>query len=456
MDITRKTGIADKIEKRCEHILIRLRQKFGWHLSGERLERLRKIYVGKSEEDIFCRYYGKLCEWSVAVLLLGVAVSVLVLAFPKSEGLLLDNRLRKEAPTGKESSAKLKVYSDKYEKEITVKIPRQTYTKEQIHAHFRAIKQRIEQTYLGENRSSEQIVKPLVLTTHFPNSAIDVSWDVGNSDLIQKDGTISSKHRSVSKQVTIRAILSYGKEKEVWAKQLTILPLKKTKQTRFWEQWEAMLAMNKERESSASILSLPKEVNGQIVHYAEQEETSYIGILFVFVLLFFLPILMERNVREQLSKREEQLQMDYPDFVERIVLLMGAGLTVRGAWQKIVSEYMASREVNGVKRYVYEEMQVALTEMENGLSEIRAYELFGKRTGLLSYMKLTTLLVQNLKKGSADLLQQLEYEVEDAFRVRKENAKTLGEKAGTKLLLPMALMLGIVFALILYAAFQGM
>jgi tight adherence protein C len=61
-----------------------------------------------------------------------------------------------------------------------------------------------------------------------------------------------------------------------------------------------------------------------------------------------------------------------------------------------------------------------------------------------------------MKKGSDDLLKALEYEVTDAFRQRKENAKALGEEAGTKLLMPMMLMLVIVFAIILYAAFHNM
>ena len=63
---------------------------------------------------------------------------------------------------------------------------------------------------------------------------------------------------------------------------------------------------------------------------------------------------------------------------------------------------------------------------------------------------------QNLKKGSGDLLEILEYEMTDAFEERKENAKMLGEKAGTKLLLPMGMMLIIVFVLIMYAAFAQM
>ena len=81
---------------------------------------------------------------------------------------------------------------------------------------------------------------------------------------------------------------------------------------------------------------------------------------------------------------------------------------------------------------------------------------FGRRISMLQYMKFSTLLVQNLKKGSDDLLRRMELEAEDAVRIRRELAKKQGEEAGTKLLLPMMLMLVVVFAMILTAAFRAM
>ena len=90
------------------------------------------------------------------------------------------------------------------------------------------------------------------------------------------------------------------------------------------------------------------------------------------------------------------------------------------------------------------------------LNEAKAYELFGRRTGLLKYMKFSTLLVQNLKKGSDGLLRILEYEAADVLKERRENARILGEQAGTKLLMPMVIMMAEVFAIIIYAAFQNM
>ncbi len=101
-------------------------------------------------------------------------------------------------------------------------------------------------------------------------------------------------------------------------------------------------------------------------------------------------------------------------------------------------------------------MLLAERQLENGMNEAGVYELFGKRTGLLKYIKFSTLLVQNLKKGSADLLKVLEYEAADTLKERRENAKILGEQASTKMLMPMIIMMAEVFAIIIYAAFQNM
>lgn len=51
---------------------------------------------------------------------------------------------------------------------------------------------------------------------------------------------------------------------------------------------------------------------------------------------------------------------------------------------------------------------------------------------------------QNLRKGTKGLSELLKLESIQAFEERKARAKRLGEEAGTKLLLPMFLMLVVV------------
>ena len=91
--------------------------------------------------------------------------------------------------------------------------------------------------------------------------------------------------------------------------------------------------------------------------------------------------------------------------------------------------------------------------MEKGISELEAYEHLGSRTDAVKYKTLATLLTQNLRKGSRELVNLLEQEAADAFEERKKQARILGEEAGTKLLFPMILMLGVVMAILMVPAF---
>ena len=90
------------------------------------------------------------------------------------------------------------------------------------------------------------------------------------------------------------------------------------------------------------------------------------------------------------------------------------------------------------------------------LEEAEGYENFGRRCDLQIYIRLGALLSQNLRKGTKGLSELLKLESIQAFEERKARAKRLGEEAGTKLLLPMFLMLVVVLIIVIVPAFLTM
>ena len=157
-----------------------------------------------------------------------------------------------------------------------------------------------------------------------------------------------------------------------------------------------------------------------------------------------------------MQEREWELRRDYAQMVSKLMLLMGAGSAVRTAWETMAQDYERKRKAGGKRRYVYEEMLLTCRELQNGVSEGRAYENFGLRCRLPCYLKLAALLEQNLKKGNKGLSALLRAEVTEAFEQRKELAREQGEKAATRLLLPMVLMLAVVMLLVLIPAGMSM
>ena len=228
------------------------------------------------------------------------------------------------------------------------------------------------------------------------------------------------------------------------------------------ERRERLLLAELAKEDEAAAYEegfwLPRQAEGEEVVWTEERSDSSLPI---FLLVIGLGIVqyrfMDDDLQKKLEKRERQLLLSYPEVISKLTLLMGAGLPVRAAFVRMASDYRKKRSDG--RNYVYEELLLACREMESGITEVEAYEHFGQRCRLPQYRKCVTLLVQNLKKGSAGLLAALQEEAQHSFEERKRNAREEGERAGTRLLLPMMMMLAVVMVLILVPAcfsFAGM
>ncbi len=126
-------------------------------------------------------------------------------------------------------------------------------------------------------------------------------------------------------------------------------------------------------------------------------------------------------------------------------------MTAKRAWKQIVRDYEKQKAFYGM-HHVYEEMILAWNEMESGITEANSYLNFGRRCDTQEYVRFSALLSQNLRKGTKGLTEILRTESIQAFEERKADARRMGEEAGTRLLLPMFLMLAIVLVIIMVPA----
>ena len=172
------------------------------------------------------------------------------------------------------------------------------------------------------------------------------------------------------------------------------------------------------------------------------------GLFAAFVVL----MKKSREAQEREMKRSEQLLMDYPALVMKFALLIQAGMTAGRAFRKIAGDYRRRNPDGG--RSAYDAVAAACYEMDKrsggtgGVPEIRRAVRADESNKTFS-----TLLIQNLQKGSRHMADILEQEALDAWDERKRKARVLGEAAATKLLLPMVMMLAVVMAIIMIPAF---
>ena len=210
-------------------------------------------------------------------------------------------------------------------------------------------------------------------------------------------------------------------------------------------------ADEKQREQEKMIL--PERLGKNEIRYYHPFNNRGMIVLTMSIMIgILLCALQKQNEKKELEDRKKQMLKDYPDIINKLTLYLGAGMTVKRAWRKVTEGYAREKE-EGKKRYAYEEMIQTCHEMDSGVTESESYENFGRRCDVQVYIRLGALLSQNLRKGTKGLTELLKLESIQAFEERKAQAKRLGEEAGTKLLLPMFLMLAMVLVIVIVPAF---
>jgi len=224
----------------------------------------------------------------------------------------------------------------------------------------------------------------------------------------------------------------------------------KEQKAKFSEQINRYLEKAEEDNPYEDKVMLPRKIEGEEIIWAERKDNSS-GILFLLSLLGALIVffLGNKDLQKEVEKKDAQIKAEYPALISKLTLYLGAGMSLRSSWEKTAAEGCKSKQTNPV----YREMLITYREIEGGIAEAEGYVRFGNRIRQQRYIRLMTLLVQNLKKGNAELLLQLRQEVYLSLEEHAGDVRKIGEETGTKLLFPMILMMGMVMVLIMVPAF---
>lgn len=349
----------------------------------------------------------------------------------------------------------LKENEKKVEESFTYSIRPRKYTDKEVRQFKKEAEDYVLERMKGDNESLNHVQSSLNLLVNIPSNPVKVSWNLGGQDLIMEDGTLNNKNLTEKTFVTIQASFSYEEQEEYKEIPIGIMPYSWSWEEQAKEGFLKMLKQLDERNKEEETYTLPSRTEGYSIEYRMPEKENAKKFFFCGGLGCVVTwIYWDEKTKKSRKKRDEECQLAYPNIVYKLTLLLGAGMTLRGAWQRIIQDYLKEKKGSPEKvRYVYEEMIITWNEMENGIPEIEAFAQFGKRMKLRPYLRFSSLITQNLKKGTKGFLLQLEAEAKEAQEERKQLARRLGEEAGTKLLFPMLIMLVIVLVIVMLPAF---
>ncbi|MBE5948424.1 MAG: hypothetical protein E7261_05265 [Lachnospiraceae bacterium] len=366
-------------------------------------------------------------------------------------------RLKRPSVGEGKEEYEINVLYDGIEKNITVPVEERQLEFAEARELLDAGLEEVLRIVEAENGDLSEVKRDLNLPAAVFDGMVSVSWRSSDRDYINDNGILNRegcRYMDETGQIVVMAaevsVQEYRAELEV---PVRISPDFFSEE----EKKENLIfdAIEKENDKSArdDYVGLPSEVEGKEALYYTLNESGWWKYIVLGVMAAMISMLFTKQQQDNAKKlRDKELKLAFAPIITKLTLLIGAGMSIRGAWEKIVNDYKKDEKKNAA----YEEMSKVYNEMQNGLSEGQAYVLFGKRSGLSSYVKLGNLLEQNLRKGTKGLTERLEHEVWEAFEERKALAYRLGEEAGTKLLLPMIMSLGIIIAFCVIPAFLNM
>ena len=281
------------------------------------------------------------------------------------------------------------------ETEISVAVGERAYTDEEAEEIFDRIWGEMPSRILGENPSLDQVRTDLNLISRRDDYGVTVDWS-GGGEWIDSLGRMYGEQASQEgEEVWLQAELSDGSRQSVYELPVTVYPPARTEEERTVERFLAEIR-EEDQSQGGENFTLPEQFEGRELSYRDPEGRPLWALpaLGILAAVFYETEEKEQRKRAR-EKRERELMRDYPEVVSRLTVFLGAGLTVRGAWEKVVRGYEKSLAEGGRKHAAYEEMREALDRMEKKVPEGKAYQEFGKACGLQPYLKLAGLLEQN-------------------------------------------------------------
>jgi len=165
-----------------------------------------------------------------------------------------------------------------------------------------------------------------------------------------------------------------------------------------------------------------------------------------FFIGFYLPNIYISNA---VSKRQQNIQLAWPDALDLLLICVESGMSVEAAFQKV------GDEVGSNCSELAEELGLTTAELSYLQERKQAYINLAERTGLDSVRGVVTALVQSEKYGTP-LGQSLRVMADESRGLRMQEAEKKAAALPPKLTVPMiGFFMPVLFAVILGPAIMG-
>ncbi len=294
---------------------------------------------------------------------------------------------------------------------------------------------------------------------------------VNASRIIEEDekGFVTAIERSddISGSVTLKAYVA--KNGKLIEKNVNLITTKQdeTKESGAinFEDENVELAVNYKIDEAVKTVAkkdgkkvvLPTKLSDGTPVYWQKQRSSLKNIAIIPLIAIILYAIYRKRFAE--AEKAESIARksvldELPSFINRLTLLLGAGLVFNAAFEKAVSDSNQRRWKNN--SYFYNQMTKIKNDSEASKSSIyKGLEDFAKRTQIREFIRMTNIITDGISKGTG-LAEKLELESNAMWFAKKKDAEEKGRLAETKIIAPLMIMLVILIIITIAPAMMEM
>lgn len=159
------------------------------------------------------------------------------------------------------------------------------------------------------------------------------------------------------------------------------------------------------------------------------------------------PLLKIRQLDHEVERRKRMILMRLPVFVNKLQLMLQAGLTLHSAFLRAAeSEALPG---DGKEKHPFaRQMDIAVNQLKNATPLFQVLDQLSRRCGMQEMTFFATALQMNARRGGDELAAALGLLSRELWEKRKNAVRKLAEEASAKMLFPLML----IFLAVLVAA----
>ena len=373
----------------------------------------------------------------------------------------------REGYGGAETQAVLRLEKEKVTEEFSLPILPKQYDEKTVNTKMKKAFQYLDSHIKGENESLRKVKEDLDLSLDKEEFPFDMEVQPSQYSLIDENGEVKNTKEELTEagfgkeeiqkgiETKITILLRYGEIEKEKQYKLCIFERDTTSMQKVFSKVREQIYAEEKKKEQKDHFTIPVYMDGVSITRMDENSLNPAQILVIgFIAMILLILRQKEQEKEKEKTRKQMLLRSYPWFVNEMVLMLGAGMQVKHIFDQMIRECEGKKK-GDMREPLIAELIIAKRSFELGMSEEQIYYQLGRRLQLNSYIKIMTLLEQNVVRGAKGLTDIFEQQEQAALEERKNLAKKYGEEAGTKLLGPMILLLVIIMMIIMVPAFMS-